>query len=383
MAILLILGGLSCRSTEKMLEQGKYEQLIAMTKRKIKGSSKNKARHVAALEEAFNRLQAKDLKKIEKLEREGSLDAWESVYRVAHRIQDRQDALEPYLPVTDEAGYQAKFNFIRTGRFIESASDKAAQLLYSRALDEITIARDGDKMAARSAYGTLKRIEKYYPAYKDKERLIQEAADLGVTRVWIDVRNNTRQFTPAYFEDELLAVSFSRLNNRWTEFYARPGGDIQLDYKVVLEIDNIQVGRDQIREREVERTREVEDGWEYVLDENGNVAKDSLGNDIKETKWITVKGTVLLSNQEKAASISGRLNMLDLNRSATIDSRPLRATAVFEHVAQRYFGDKRALDKDEIRLIPPAPFPNDGEMIMLAAEAMREEFSRALRSLNI
>ncbi len=372
----------SCRSTERMLEEGKYEQLISLTKRKIKGS-RNKTKYVVALEEAFNRLQEKDLKKMEQLERDGTLRGWEGMFSLARRIESRQEALEPYLPVTDEAGYQATFNFIRVEVYIEKSREKAAQLLYSRALDEISMAREGDKLAARRAYLTLSGIETYYSTYKDKERLMDEAENLGITRVWIDVQDNSSRFTPAFFEEELLAIQFSRLNDRWTRFIAHPPGDLELDYKVVLEVDYIQVGRDLIHEREIVRTKEVEDGWRYVLDKNGNVAKDSLGNDIKEPKWIDVTATILQTNQEKTASISGRMNLINLKESTMVESRPLRANAVFEHLAQRYSGDERALEKNDLRVIYPVPFPNDRDMIMLAVEAMREEFSRALQSLRL
>ena len=44
-----------------------------------------------------------------------------------------------------------------------------------------------------------------------------------------------------------------------------------------MRLTNIEVSPEQIKEREYEDTKEIEDGFEYVLDGNGNVAKDSSG----------------------------------------------------------------------------------------------------------
>ena len=373
----------SCASTEKLMDQGRYEQLVKLAKKKIAGKEKKKTKYVIALEKAFNKLQERDLRTIESLKLTANLNGWEKVYRLSNKINKRQDALRPYLPVRDELGYQAKFNFIKTGGYISEAKEKASQLMYSKALDHMTLAREGDKRAARDAYYALRNIEKYFEVYNDKDRLISEAEELGLVRVWLDVENVSLDYLPAQFERELLTINFSNLNQKWTEYYVRPQREIDFDYKAKLELTSIFVGPEAIHEDEVVKVREIEDGWQYVLDENGNVLKDSLGNDVKEPRFIKVKGSVLHTRQEKVATIKGRLTVVDLKQRVVIESRPVRANAVFEHVGQRFFGDKRALDKRDRRIVRTVPFPSDLQMIMRASDILKPTFIREIKACRL
>jgi hypothetical protein len=373
----------SCASTEKMLDEGRYDQLVQLAKRKIAGKKKKKTKYVVALEEAFNQLQAQDLRRIESLQLQGSLDAWEKVYNLSQTIERRQDALLPYLPVKDDRGYQAKFNFIKTHGYIEEAMDKVTQLLYSNALDHMADAREGNKRAARDAYYALKDIERYFQNYKDKDRLMNEAEELGLIRVWLDVENQTNDYLPMHLERELLTFNFSNLNHKWTEYYVNPEQEIDFDFKAKMELTNIFVGPESIHEDEVVKVKEIEDGWQYVLDENGNVLKDTLGNDVKEARWVKVKGSVLHTTQRKAATIKGRLVVIDLKKRAIVESRPIQANAVFEHQARRFFGDVRALNKHERRIVGTVPFPSDVQMITKASDVLKPTFMKEIKACRM
>lgn len=52
------------------------------------------------------------------------------------------------------------------------------------------------------------------------------------------------------------------------------------DYEIKLCIIDIVISFEVVREREYVDSCNIQDGFEYVLDECGNVVKDLLGNDI-------------------------------------------------------------------------------------------------------
>ena len=51
-----------------------------------------------------------------------------------------------------------------------------------------------------------------------------------------------------------------------------------------LDFRTIDISPEQINEKQIIREKVIKDGFDYVLDKRGNVAKDSLGNDIKVDK---------------------------------------------------------------------------------------------------
>ena len=71
------------------------------------------------------------------------------------------------------------------------------------------------------------------------------------------------------------------------------------------------------------KEKRIKDGWEYVLDNNGNVKKDSLGNDIKVDKFITVKCNFYEHIQQKEVQITGNVSYFDLVSKQQLNSYPL------------------------------------------------------------
>lgn len=51
--------------------------------------------------------------------------------------------------------------------------------------------------------------------------------------------------------------------------------------------------------------------------------KDTLGNDIKRTKYATVRAQVLEVHQTKAARLIGYVEIIDLHSNQLIDTREL------------------------------------------------------------
>ena len=164
-----------------------------------------------------------------------------------------------------------------------------------------------------------------------------------------------------------------------------PERNINYDYEVVMNLRQIDVSPEQIREREYIDRKVIEDGWRYVLDEKGNVLKDSLGNDVKEPNEVEVVARVFESLQTKSAIVSGNLQFFD-NRSGRIfHEEPITAENIFENYAATYDGDKRALTKESKRKIgnSPIPFPTDEALVLQAADRLKpvikEKIRRGLR----
>ena len=80
---------------------------------------------------------------------------------------------------------------------------------------------------------------------------------------------------PSGLEREILQFASGDMNSQWQRYYhsAQPGMD--MDYTVIVSLENVRFSPERVSERNFKETKVIEDGWDYVLDENGNVAKDS------------------------------------------------------------------------------------------------------------
>ncbi|WP_116124465.1 hypothetical protein [Lewinella sp. IMCC34183] len=376
-ALLLMLGTLfltvpSCRSVDAMVESGNYERAMALAQRRITGKDKKNPKLVAALEEAVNRANERDVNRAEYMKRGNATD-WTEVHAIYDNIRRRQDALRPLLPLYDKNGRKAEFRFVRAEELVIEAEDRAAKQLYAEANELLENGRRVDRAAAREAYLTLETVQRYRPDYLDTHDLLQEAEALGRVYVAVRVENQSGAILPRGFEDELLRIRTSDMDDRWRIYDLQPRDEDDYDYRARLVIRDIQISPERLSERSYVDEKEIKDGEEYVLDENGNVAKDSLGNDIKQPKSVIVRAEVLEVLQQKTALVSGSMELYDLHQQRVVDSEDLTAEALFEHYASTFRGDRRALTPSSRRRIgnKPLPFPTNEELVLTAAEQLK------------
>jgi len=140
-----------------------------------------------------------------------------------------------------------------------------------------------------------------------------------------------------------------------------------------------------VREREYVDHKEIEDGWNYVLDNNGNVLKDTLGNDIKTPRIALIQAFVLETYQHKAAQVHGRLEVRDIRNNNILDNSGITVDYVFENYASTFRGDRRALSRDSRRRIgnSPRPFPRNEDMIIRAADELKPSIKTKIERCRV
>jgi hypothetical protein len=152
-----------------------------------------------------------------------------------------------------------------------------------------------------------------------------------------------------------------------------------------LKLKRINVSPERINERQLLRKRAVVDGWEYLLDENGNVAKDSLGNDIKVDRIITARARFFEVLQTKSAQVIADVVYTDLRQNQIVDSFTLNSGFVFENVFGRYRGDGRALNRNDRNLLRQRQvrFPTDEQMVYDSGEDLKQKLKQVINSYRI
>jgi len=376
--LILIMIVVGCQSPEKLMDNGDYDQVIARASKRLTGKEHKKEQYVKAIEKAFEKSVRRDMQRIEILKNSGRSSDWEKIIALAESIEMRQQRIQPFLPLIDRAGYQAEFKFVKTGEIVRYAEDAVLAELYREGQELLVQGRTGDKVSARKAYGSFDKIFDYTDLYHDSYELRSESRQLGIVRVRIMQENASRDWMPEYLAGVLLD-DFPVNDGFWTQFTFDNDSSEHADLEARLIIKSIDVGPESLRRETIERSKRIENGWDYVFDERGNVAKDSLGNDIRQRRYIRVNANVFRTHQEKGGFVSAELKIINLQDGSILDSKPMSSESRFYHMGQTFAGDRRALKSRDRRFIGLIPFPSDEELIIDAAQNLKQILVKELK----
>jgi len=378
--LMLSCGGV--KNTQEALNTGNYYSAINKSVAKL---SENKTRkgnqdYIYMLEDAFVKNTKRELKEIDFLKKDGNPANYEKIYNLYNRLNSVQERITPLLPLQlyDE-NRNASFSFKDYSNDILSSKSKLSDYLYNNATTLLTSAIT--KYDFRKAYDDFKYLSKLSPDYKDVREKTEEAYQKGIDFVQVRLSNNTDKIIPEDLESSLLNFNTYDLDNLWTRYHTNPQRDIHYNYEMLLDFTAINISPEHVVTKVTTEEKEIKDGWRYVLDENGNVAKDSLNNDIKEDKFIVVKCDFRKFTQHKDVQISGNVTYYDLKTKQQINSYPLTSGFVFEHIYANYNGDKRALDDKLIRLANrrPVPFPSNEQLIYDSGEDLKNNIKSIIK----
>ena len=364
----LLLAG--CGSAKKQLESGNYDAAInkAVTElRKNPRSSKD----IETLERAMDIAIDQDNERIRYLKMEGRANAWDEIYLIYKKMSDRQSMVRTVTPIEYE-GRTIQWPYVDYMQEMVEAKKKAADFYYAHGKE---LMENGTKDSYRQAYNEFVRATEYVgDGYEGIDQMMQEARYLGISRVYVTVKNFSSVNFPDEFEAELLALDLPRLNSEWVEYYTSiPQNDTQFDYLVNVNVRTVGVSPDRQFQRDTLVKRTVEDGFDYVKDERGNVMKDSLGNDIKVKKYKELQCALIRTFQVKECIIEGDVEMLSLYPEKTIKKEPIGATSNFDHISARAIGDENALSDDQKRMLKSevVEFPTDLDMVIMCTENLK------------
>lgn len=370
----------SCKSVEKMVDKGDYDGAIAFAAKKLQGKENKKTKYVKGLERAFTKITSQDMRSYQALASEGRAENWDRMYNILTRIDSRQSVISPLLPLISNEGYAASFKFVNVAPLIAEAKIEASKYHYEIGNELIATARLGDKNAGRQAHHEFNTIGRYYTSYEDSRQLSEEALFLGTNRILIRFEDRSFGFNATRFYDE-LAFSPGELNTRWTEFHINPPIDLPMDFEARVALERADVSRENQDERRFRDQKSIQDGFKYILDSQGNVKKDSLGNDITEPKFIDVQASIIEMYRHKEALVEVGIEVIDLHNDALIDRDRISHNVLFEDYSCVIRGDRRALSDEPRNRYKDRPqaFPSDTQMLITAASELRNDVRNKLR----
>ncbi|PLX05337.1 MAG: hypothetical protein C0594_07805, partial [Marinilabiliales bacterium] len=292
----------SCTSSKKYFQKGQYDLAINKAVKKIR-KNPTKEKEIIILDKSYKLANQQDNDRISFLKKEGNPDIWEEVFDRYSTMKRRQELVRTVLPL-NLGGKQINYSIVDYDMEIINAKKNAAEYFYAHGRK---LMEQGDKVSARKAYDEFMKVKSFYANYQDVDKLINEARFMGISRAQISLKNESMMKITKEFAEKMLDVDIEHLNSMWSEYYTEDKGKDFFDYNVIIRLKIIDVSPEKEKEEQIVETKEIQDGYEYVLDDNGNVMKDSLGNDIKVPKHKTIMCKLIKVNQSKAAHIEGKI----------------------------------------------------------------------------
>lgn len=368
--LIMVLVFTSCASRKKLLTQQRYDEVI---ERCVKSLIKDPGDEESArqLDQAYRLANERDLSRIKYLKEEGNPDNYDEMFGLYSALKYRQERVRPVNPLHFD-GRTVTLSYTNYDAEMIAAKKNAAEYFYNNGK---RLMAENTREAYRTAWYQLNKAREYSGgAYPDLDQMIVEARRKGITRALIEIENRTQFRLPPDFIGNVLSFNTDYLRQEWVEYYLTDRDqNIDFDYLVQVNLLNIDISPDRVTEKDQHVTREVDDGFQYVLDARGNVMKDSAGNDIKVKKTKTISCSLIESIQEKSVSLRGEVEFMMLNPDRRLlKKEPIGAESRFTFTSARAIGDVKALSEEQLKSIQakPVPFPTDYEMIGRCTETL-------------
>ena len=372
------------KEIQQAVYSGNYDSAIDMSIEQIqkKKGKKSADPYVSLLKEAYDKAVSRDLTLIDKLSKDPNPEKWRQIYDTYLLLDTRQDKIKPLLPLSlIKQHKQVRFDFQDYTARILDAKSHLVEHLYKKAK---ILLNSGKKSDIRKAYDMLDELDRIDTGYKDVSQLMQQAHQRGTTYAYVKITNETNKIIPKKLQDELLNFSSYGASNFWVDYHNKKQPGRQYDYTIDLKFKQINISPDQEREKEVLEEREIQDGYTYQKDANGNIVKDTLGNPIKIPRMIKVRSKVHLYQQFKEAQVTAQAEITDNHTGQTIDRFPLQSKYTFEHVFATQTGDRRAIRNEYLNFLKERriPFPTGEQMVYDAAQDIKMQFKDILNQAN-
>ena len=369
----LLIVSCGVKQTQSMLSNGDYDGAInrALEGLRTNKNSKGNQDYVYLLEEAFAKAKQRDLESLNLLIKENNPSNYERIFNLYSQLNNRQERIKPLLPLQlIKEGRNAIFPMDDYSDEIIRSKNNLSGFLYANAKKLLD---SKNKMDYRQAYDDLAYLEKLNPNYSDVRALMDEAQFKGTDFVHVYTKNETNMVIPARLQDDLLNFSTYGINDKWTVYHNNKQKGINYDFGMIVNFRQINISPEQVKEKQFVKEKQIKDGVKTLLDANGNVVKDSLGNPIKVDNMKTITVSIYEFTQFKSCQVTAKVDYIDFRSNQLINAFPVTSEFIFDYIYANYNGDKRACEENYYQFFDrrAVPFPSNEQMVYDTGEDLK------------
>ena len=378
-SILLISFGCSpIKKINDSVVSGEFDKAIDKTISELKKTrnKKKKTQYELILTDIYDRSVVDSKNKISRFKKDGNPEFFDDIYFEYEKLIKRQ------IKLSNIANERLNFNFENYDSELINFRYKTSD--YFLNISNSFISND-NKFDYRKAYNYLIIIESINPNYLNTRSLIELCLVKGKDYILLNVLNESKSVLFKDLENDILNIKGYDLNSTWKSFFTKNDSfEGTYDFYIDLAFKSFIISPERLVQKEGFREKNIIDGLTYQLDEDGNVMKDSLGNDIKIDKLIKISVKSIESIQSKSAKVLAEIRLIDKKKNI-IDKFPLESEFWFRNRFLEYDGDKRVLTKNEIKLSKSRfiPFPSDEVLIFNNSENIKRKMKNIIyKSFN-
>lgn len=369
----LLIVSCGVKQTQSMLSNGDYDGAInrALEGLRTNKNSKGNQDYVYLLEEAFAKAKQRDLESLNLLIKENNPSNYERIFNLYSQLNNRQERIKPLLPLQlIKEGRNAIFPMDDYSDEIIRSKNNLSGFLYANAKKLLD---SKNKMDYRQAYDDLAYLEKLNPNYSDVRALMDEAQFKGTDFVHVYTKNETNMVIPARLQDDLLNFSTYGINDKWTVYHNNKQKGINYDFGMIVNFRQINISPEQVKEKQFVKEKQIKDGVKTLLDANGNVVKDSLGNPIKVDNMKTITVSIYEFTQFKSCQVTAKVDYIDFRSNQLINAFPVTSEFIFDYIYANYNGDKRACEENYYQFFDrrAVSFPSNEQMVYDTGEDLK------------
>ena len=369
----LLLISFGCSPIKKInnnVVSGEFDKAINKTISELKKikNKKKKIQYELILKDIYNRAAVNSKDKISRFKKDGNPEFFDDIYFEYDKLIKRQNKLK------NLSSERLNFNFENYDSELINFRYKTSD--YFLKISNSFISND-NKFDYRKAYNYLTVIESINPNYLDTRSLIKLCLVKGKDYILLNVLNESKSVLFEDLEKDILNIKGYDLNSTWKSFFTKNDSfEGTYDFYIDLAFKSFIISPERLAQKE---------GFsEKNIDDEGNVMKDSLGNDIKVDKLIKISVKSIESIQSKSAKVLAEIRFIDKKKNV-IEKFPLESEFWFRNRFLEYDGDKRVLTKEQIKLSKNRfmPFPPDEVLIFNNSENIKRKMKRIIyKSFN-
>lgn len=376
---LLLISCSGTKKTQKAISSGNYDQAFNIAVEKLTKDKNKHEKQVPLLKDAFTKAANRDLTEITRLKKQKPTNL-KAVYNKYMSLDVRQDEIILLEPLYFE-GNQVQFNVTDYTKDIADAKKKYSDQLYNTAQPLIY----GSKLDSRKSHGILEELQYVNPNYRtDLSTLIATAKKRGSDFVFVKLHNSVASKLKDSASQSILQ-SFAKIRsgdfaNKWIVLHDKKDYSVIYNYQADIYLDKFTAIPEKLNSQKVKQEKEVQTGWVYQKDAQGNVMKDAEGNDIKKPKMEKVKAEVTLFQQTKTTTLEGKVVMKNLKTNTSSNPNPIKGEAKLENLYATYKGEPKAIDQKYFEALKnkSKTFPSDGEFNKFALQTFKVKVEQFL-----
>ncbi|MBP6871334.1 MAG: hypothetical protein KBC43_04950 [Bacteroidales bacterium] len=283
-----------------------------------------------------------DRERIQELRAGGQPDIWYEIFRTYQVLENRQAVVKR---IPDASLQKTGIVIADYSKEMDEAKYKATAYLYAHALK---LLETGSVPDSRQAYAELMKAASLNNSYKEIDKLIRKAVLKGASDVEFEMDNRTGKVVSSSMIRYLSVIVWEfKKANYGHEKPGKPDKSFPFTLRVVL--DELQIGKDQVRELQYQEERDVMRDFMIV---------DTIRCQISETRQL------------KKAVLSGRLEYIDRRTGRVINRVPVKVESVFTNAYATLQGNPDAAGDETRRLLKSSrvAYPSNEQMILDATE---------------